>query len=330
MGPDDVVRATLARAEKLAKRPVTGNALLNLLRRADCDLEQRLGAIVRRMGGPKATFTVAQMTAARSQIRLVTRYVEHRMLGLTVAQAELAISAGHADTVRLLTVFERKFTGIAQPLRVAQAASKDFVISRTAASLLRQHRSSVQRYGQWNIARMERLLASGLLRHASQDEVVAEVMAQGFVSKRWMAERVVRTEIQHAYNGASLESIEEAKRQDFPDMGKKILAHFDNRTAYDSAVVHGQVRPTSGTFQDGAGRVYQRPPARPNDREVVIPWRLVWPEEKSTRPASWQEIVAAKAREGSVTKSDRAAARVAVRAEAAAHVRKRISARRVG
>jgi hypothetical protein len=36
------------------------------------------------------------------------------------------------------------------------------------------------------------------------------------------------------------------------------------------------VRPLDGEFEDGAGRRYQFPPGRPNDRGYVVPWRAEW------------------------------------------------------
>ena len=87
---------------------------------------------------------------------------------------------------------------------------------------------------------------------------------------------------------------------EFPEMKKKILAHFDSRTAEDSIAVHGQVRNVSGAgslFRDGAGREYEHPPARPNDRETVIPWMDEWEDTRMTRPltAGEQERAVARA-----------------------------------
>jgi hypothetical protein len=117
-----------------------------------------------------------------------------------------------------------------------------------------------------------------------------------FRRHRYWAERIVRTETARAYNGANVEAMR-AMSRDFPDLHKKILATFDNRTAMDSVLVHGQVRPLDGLFMDGAGREYEYPPARPNDRETVIPWRVgTYTEESDTRPLGPEEIERARAR----------------------------------
>lgn len=102
-------------------------------------------------------------------------------------------------------------------------------------------------------------------------------------SARGRLTRIVRTEIARAKNIAAGAIIGILARR-FPGFRKKIVATWDTRTAYDSKVVHGQIRTVDETFLDGAGRVYLLPPARPNDREVVIPWRIGWPETSATRP----------------------------------------------
>jgi hypothetical protein len=114
-----------------------------------------------------------------------------------------------------------------------------------------------------------------------------------FSSRRGWAERIVRTETAAAYNGARMLAIREASKE-WPDVKKKILATFDKRTAYDSVAVHGQVRDLNDSFIDGAGRMYLQPPARPNDREIVIPWRPAWREMAHTRPVPPGRLAAAK------------------------------------
>ncbi|MEE9532840.1 MAG: hypothetical protein V3W06_00345, partial [Acidimicrobiia bacterium] len=113
-----------------------------------------------------------------------------------------------------------------------------------------------------------------------------------YVRKRYWAERIVRTEVAYAHNTTNMAAINDF-RGDFPDMKKKILAHFDLRTAWDSIAVHGQVRDQEKNFRDGAGREYLHPPARPNDRETVIPWRTAWPETKHSAPVPPEEAAVA-------------------------------------
>lgn len=100
-----------------------------------------------------------------------------------------------------------------------------------------------------------------------------------------------------AYNDARLIGLHET-REEHPHIGKKILAFFDQRTAYDSVMVHGQIRALEDSFIDGAGRVYLMPPSRPNDRETVIPWMLdgSWEETPSTSALPPSTVRAARER----------------------------------
>lgn len=182
------------------------------------------------------------------------------------------------------------------------------------ASILRRTATSVDRYGRRTIGTYERTIQRGLLVGASQSEVIDALVGRGgptgvvsmaavevspgvvrrvrleaipeglFRRYRYWATRIVRTEVANAQNAAAMSAMGSARDTDFPDMQKKILAMMDNRTAPDSIAVHGQVRGLDDPFVDGAGRVYNHPPARPNDREVVIPWRPSWPETRHSRP----------------------------------------------
>jgi hypothetical protein len=77
-----------------------------------------------------------------------------------------------------------------------------------------------------------------------------------------------------AYNRAGWESIRSAD-DDLGDMVKILCASFDDRTGWDSYQVHGQIRLPDEAFE-WAGGIFQHPPNRPNDREVVVPHRKSW------------------------------------------------------
>lgn len=338
MAAADLARAQAALASTLAQAtrvidcsdPTGRQAaarLVRILREADQLLGRKLQAQAARFGGPDARFTGAQAVVYREQIRRIVDYVDDRLLGSTEAQARHAIQASLTDTTRILGTLERSFTGISAPLRLAQAAVFDATSRGVRASRLRAHATSVDRYGEAMIGEFERTLAVGMAAGLSQWEMVnsltghagprgrvsmaatvrggqvvrlrEEDIPEGLFSRyRSWAWRIVRTETAHAYNEARLVGLYAIRDSDFPDLKKKILAHFDNRTAYDSIVVHGQVRDLDGFFEDGAGRVYQRPPARPNDRETMIPWREHWPDVASTRPLPQSEVDRARAQLG--------------------------------
>lgn len=313
---DDALRVSLARADRI----VTGTdpagrtraiALLDDLAAADAELRRRLA---RAGGDPEARFTTASHLAYQRQIATVLARARAQLGGHVTALSTAAVERSMRDTVTLLSRLEGAYTGISRPLRLHQASVMNPLIERTEHSLLAAHATSVDRYGTAMIGEYERRMRQGLIRGATQGEMVDELCGTGgpsgvvsiagreeddgtvtrirtaeipeglFTRYRSWAWRIVRTETARAYSEARLQGLFAAREADFPALKKKILAHFDNRTAPDSIAVHGQVRPLEGLFVDGAGREYLRPPARPNDRETVIPWQDDWHETEITSP----------------------------------------------
>ena len=317
---DEVLRESLLRAHRLLDTAAPG-AVHRLLREADADLKRRLGGVALSVG-PDLRFAEAQAMAYQKQIDVVTRYVNKRLLGITHDKALASIDVSVRTTARDLARLNRAFTGIATPLRLREAATMEGITSRVSSSLMGQHATSVDRYGNHMIQQFRTTMRKGLIQGVSSGQMVDALVGHGgprgpkvstkarvdpvtgkvirikeenipeglFARKRYWAQRVVRTEVAHGQNEARLATIARSRDTDFPDMGKKILAMMDNRTAMDSIGVHGQVRPIDGLFQDGAGRQYQRPPARPNDRETIVPWRLAWDETPYSAPMPPAEV----------------------------------------
>lgn len=286
--------------------------VLAILKSADQDLAKRLG---KHAGSDR--FTAASAQLYRKQIGIVTTYLEQRLAGHTHEQANKAVAASVKQTVKVAKKLENSFTGITRPLALESQHRLDQIVHGQSSSLLRRHQSSFNRYGRLVVADFERTMRQGLLQGLTQEQMVSRLVEAGragghsaeslhqnepqhfpqptsYVKRRYWAERIVRTEVAHAYNGAALATMYETRATEFPDLQKKILATFDMRTAADSVAVHGQVRPLDGYFTDGAGRTYQYPPARPNDREVVVPWRPHWTETPSSEPPPPEEVAEAK------------------------------------
>lgn len=302
---EGAIERSLNRADRLYAR--SPQSLKQMLEDADKALAVRLASLQKKHGGPKGKFTEENAKLVRMQVQIVQAYANQRLLGLTHDQAKKAVSASVKSTVALAKNLERHFTGISKPLNLEQAAVMDPLISGTNSSLLGRHRSSVERYGLAMVADFERVIRTGFVEGLTNHEVIQRMVSTGAVSgitalslsqaepahfpkptgymrKQYWAERIVRTETAYAYNRANLQTMQTAQQTDFQDMQKKILATFDNRTAPDSIAVHGQIRKLDENFRDGAGREYLHPPARPNDRETVIPWRPEWRELPNTVP----------------------------------------------
>ena len=295
-------------------------SLLEVLRGADRRLAEVLRRSARHIGGLESRFGVSQAAVYRAQIGVVTRQVEARLAGLTEAQSAHAVAEAAAHTVGLLRTMERRFTGIVAPLPIDAVSILAGARANVVPSLLRMHATSVDRYGLSMIGEFERRIAVGMASGMTQGQmvdllcehagprgvvslaareigsgrvkrIITESIAEGlFARYRSWAWRIVRTETSRAYNLAKEDAIWQCSAAGLDGMRKKILAHFDDRTAEDSVYVHGQVKAQGELFVDGAGRQYTAPPGRPNDRETLIPWRAHWPETASSRPLSPSEV----------------------------------------
>ncbi len=306
------VHESLRRAQQVWSSGI--GSTVAILKEADANLSAKLHGIVQKHGGPTGKFTEASAMVYRKQIGLVTEYLEKRLAGHTHAQALKAIKVSVADTVTLAKAFEHKFTGITRPLALESQHMQDAVVRGAGASLLQKHQTSWKRYGKAMVGDMERVLRTASLEGLTHEQTVSRLVEAGklgghtagslhgnepqhfpeptsYVKRRYWAERIVRTENAHALSAGALQGMNILREKEFPDLQKKILATFDNRTAPDSVAVHGQVRKLEEYFMDGAGRTYLHPPGRPNDRETIIPWRPHWEPTPSTQ-APPAEVVA--------------------------------------
>lgn len=316
---ESVVTATTTQGVAAQQR------LLRLLANADALLARQIQEWVRVTGAPER-FTAESMLAYRRQIQLMTASIQDQLAGVTRTNAQSAWNIGVVQAQVDFARLEEAFTGIVRTPRVREAMRFDESRGR-ARSLLRSIDTSCDRYGEAMIGEFERRLQLGMVAGLSNQQMVEMLTGHGgprgtvslrarvvngqvirtlteeipeglFTRYRSWAWRIVRTEGANAYNGARMERMQ-GMEGEFPEMRKKILAHFDSRTAEDSIAVHGQIRNLSGPdslFRDGAGREYEHPPARPNDRETVIPWMEEWEETGMTRQLTEAEQNAAVAR----------------------------------
>ena len=108
--------------------------------------------------------------------------------------------------------------------------------------------------------------------------------------KKWRIQRIVRTESHKIYNSAKLITYGQFKKEDFPDLMKRLVHRWDHRTGEDSKQL-SQIDPAIPLNQpfvftykyrrkDGVVKKYKRvfmtPPDRPNDRATLIPFRQAW------------------------------------------------------
>lgn len=301
---EDIILETQAQLERIVRRG-GGAALEELLGAAETDLRKRLERAHR--GGLENRWTGQQIAASRMLVNQAVRDLQARMTQQLDIWATANAKAGMKDTVRALSKAERVFKGsLAHPLALEDAMRFSNTLNGVRSSLLRQHATSVDRYGARMIGQFERVMQLGILGQKTTEQmidelvglrgprgravsIVARVKADGsvervveraskdglFVENRWWAERIVRTEMANALNAGAQAAIEE-ELVDFPDMKRILVETFDRRTGEDSVYAHGEIRGPREMFLDGAGREYLHPPGRPNDRGRIVPWREAW------------------------------------------------------
>lgn len=130
---------------------------------------------------------------------------------------------------------------------------------------------SVERYTSEAVHRMRQQLSRSTLAGETIEQTIAALERQATIP-RHRADTIARTETSFALHRQQRLDIGAAVGDD--DLVelwlKQLVATFDRRTGDDSKFVHGQSRRPDQPFRDNEGRVYQLPPNRPNDREVVV------------------------------------------------------------
>lgn len=298
---EDADRELAARIKRYAAAEMAGEAPFTALNarglRAQLDVTRRM--VEQRLEG--LTLAEIRREAARAYqstgrllVRLERQHRQARAVREAVDRARDAMIErdGFANVAELKEIGRQAARrAAAQPILSASmvtspdvllAARVDPVVSGIQASRIRIVRRSYERYGERVTSEFERRIRVGLASGKNQSAMVDDLIGVAadeerlgpFAAQRYWPARVVRTEVAHAQNAASDDAIRDMSNAIGREpLKRKILAVLDKRTAWDSVVVHGQVRAEGELFRDGAGREYERPPARPNDRETIVPWR---------------------------------------------------------
>lgn len=294
----EVLKRTRASARKVSEQ-MGKKRLGRLLAKAQSDLNTRILKAEGLRGPGKDSFTATQLRVTLHQVEQVMRDLNKGMKSLVISQGKTAADAAAANTLDYMARAERQFKGIGARLPLAEAALMDRAVVRTEASILRRLASDpkkpekpgiLQRYGMSVVGKFEEKLQLGIATGKPWAEMRADLIADSpFLQQApasW-AERIVRTETMAAYNRAGWETTRDAQSE-LGDMVKILAATFDDRTGWDSYLVHGQIRKTDEPFEGPFG-MYQHPPNRPNDREIVVPHRISWPLPDYLEPRSESE-----------------------------------------
>lgn len=269
--------------------------MTKLYDQARADLESRLAKLVRE--GKGKTFTAHHLRIALVQVNEGIRVFQSNLTGYLASQNPTVGALSQQQLIKSTKAMEKHFRGHAPPLAIEQAAVQRAVFRGVEPSLLNRYKRSVATYGKPVITKIRNQLSLSLMTGDTVDQAVDRVAGTSgiFAAERWRAERIVRTEMSYAFGVVKQKSMQEMAKADMPDLQKKLIATFDDRTGEDSKELHGQIKKVNEPFiwkrKNAAGAVvetieYMQPPNRPNDREIVIPWRPSWVESKPTEPLS--------------------------------------------
>lgn len=234
---------------------------------------------------PGKEWTHAALTATRAELDATIRHMS-ALLG-----EELGEGAGRAGRAgwkhfRARYDFMVARSGIGGPIHVPLLR----VLSKSSDLLLHRIDTSRRSYGDQVIASVSGALTRGVLMRESPLETVHAVAKAGGIldGEMWRAERITRTEMAYASEKVNYETGAEAVRSgDAPRLKKRLHSPMDDRTADDSYAPNqdGLTVEWSAPFVEPiTGRVYDFPPARPNDRATCVPWMDGWPEYAAIEP----------------------------------------------
>ena len=244
------------------------------------------------------SWSAMERAATLAMVRRAFVQLSGRLTGSMSARIPSIVSQSLIDTAKFLNLMAENFSAVdAGTLRPLNFNSLEF-LARTNADIgqvrLREFPQSFRRYGAAAVAAIEEQLGVISIQGIPWTEARDEVwdIVRGVVKdQQWRVERILRTESSAIANAGHLAAIQEEALDDEPgdEMFKRLVSTFDEVTGEDSVFVHGQTRRPKEFFVDNIGRQYQAPPNRPNDRELVIPWRSSYEEFFPDHPRMMKE-----------------------------------------
>ncbi len=262
--PLDILRDTVARnRERLrAVQPAHVAKLLALSLKAQAEVTERIRSLdPTRFSSQRARVVLTEINEGIDELG--------RQLGGDIGDAVEALGTEAAGIARedlraQLEAWTEEHPGAARAIvRFDEAAET------LSEGLLEHFEVSRLRYGDQAILRMRDAMSLSLLNDETMIQAAARI-ADSVGIEEWRAERIVRTEQSTSFHRQWIDEAREDLDDDVDDFRKELVATFDPRTGDDSKFVHGQRQKLEDPFTDNAGRVYQHPPNRPNDRETVI------------------------------------------------------------
>jgi hypothetical protein len=295
----DAMKAIASEAAALPDSYV--RSLAPILRQAQAETAAAFKNWLANVPDGNERFTAQRYRQALLQLSVAIETVEKRvggkhgaMAGTLIAQGAGAGAMAISHLQQEVAAFAAVFGASVRPLQLNQAA----IMAKGDNFLIPRYRNSAARYGQDMGDDIRRQLAIGLASGETFAEMTNrlvglrgptgmvslrglqgspsayhEHIAEGlFVRYRYWAERIVRTEGLNAYNTHHLHALAEAEAVD-PGYQKRWDATWDGVCPICKDL-DGVIVDIDKPFPGG----YAHPPAHPNDKCALTPWRAEWNE----------------------------------------------------
>lgn len=304
--PQALVRAAAVHRNLLDKKltPKSVNKMKRLYDEAYNSVQTKLHKTVG--GGKGDTFTAHQQRQILAQLKGGLHLVNQKLTSGFAPMVEDIAEASIETFTDEMGRMHKFFKGSEIVLPVEEASVFADVTEGVVSSVMKQHAKTMAKYGTRVVTDVQNVLAKTLLEGGSMSQAYDDV-AEAIDGEWRQGERIVRTEMNYAYNRAHLDSAKEVEDEfggvykvwwEFCDEAGRPL---DERVGVDSIAMHAQAAKTDGVFtmpstapyatlgkrptkevpESLVGLSWAQPPCRPNGREVLLTtfadWELpVW------------------------------------------------------
>ncbi len=247
--------------------------IIDSYKRVRHELRDRLDSL------PSGSFTAQRVRSVLVQVDAALDSMNTGLLDNMDNASGSAAEMGASHLIDEIRKWDKHFTGAAQPINLdvvtLEADNSTFLFNHREL-----YKSGMTAYSAQLRGRMAQGLMDASVEQLPMGEVVQR-LSKTFLGEEWKLQRIVRTELHNVYSSVKLNSMSKLAEDDIPDLRKTLYNPLDSRTADDSKYEESLhlVVPVDEPFEytwKGKVRRFQAPPDRPNDRQILIPYREAW------------------------------------------------------
>jgi hypothetical protein len=254
------------------------------------EAREELGRKLRRLqvAGKGQTFGAVHLRAVLNQVTTSLKDFEKPLADHMETTGKLAAAVGPRQVSQMIGDVQEHLGRMTPVIQASQVAVVRGVYPKIAPTLLEKYRRSARLYGPQALKAIKGGLAQSLVQGETVDEAVDRLVGSDglFEAQRWRAERIVRTELSYTANASRQQAMLDFRQQAMPQLLKRWVETFDDRTGEDSKQLNGQTVPVDKPFEwvvkdahgvaTGEVKYFMHGPNRPHDRSVQIPWQSGW------------------------------------------------------